>query len=78
MKEQKAQFELCEGISGYWHYHLRHKGASEALCGTKGIMSCNSPLNSWGFKSSHLLYSYCSGCEKIAQKLGLQLKGKVV
>lgn len=60
-------FEMCKGVSGMWNYHLRAEGSGsvKSLCGRQ-VMACNAPIDTWGFRSAHLLESYCEWCEKIA------------
>jgi len=63
-----ADVRLCEGIAGMWRYHLcpaDDETGTKSLCG-KQTMICNSPVDSWGFKSDHMPYSYCAECERIA------------
>lgn len=63
-------FEMVEGISGVWFYHLKRAGNKkiESLCGAK-VMCCDSPTSFWGFSGhpGHIRYAYCKKCEDIAE-----------
>lgn len=60
------EIEICEGIAGMWHYHLRHPQQVKSLCGAT-VMGTSIPLKSWGRKipSYHIPESYCSNCDEI-------------
>jgi hypothetical protein len=68
IKLLSADVRLCEGVVGMWRYHLcpaDDDTGTKSLCG-KQTMSCNSPVESWGFKPKHMPSSYCADCERIA------------
>lgn len=58
------ELEICEGVAGVWHYHLRKNGESYALCGAT-IMQTKIPLSRWNRKTPghHIPESYCSKCD---------------
>ena len=62
-------YQIVEGISGMWRYHLALIDASPtpALCGAR-TMATSAPLSSWGFAPAHIPTSYCAKCEEIAKK----------
>ena len=59
-----AELEVCEGVEGMWHYHIREKGKRYSLCGVS-VMLCHLPLSQWGEKipNHHLPEKYCSKCD---------------
>jgi len=60
------KYQVTEGISGYWHYHLSPKSnLSRVLCGAR-TMHCYLPFDRWGFVG-HLNEKYCDECLKIAE-----------
>lgn len=60
-------FQIVEGVSAVWHYHLAHADASPAtsLCGAR-TMATSAPLKSWGFRPAHFRSSYCETCASMA------------
>lgn len=62
-------YQIVEGIAGVWHFHLAVAGGSPAkgLCGATTMATC-APIDSWGFKPSHMRHSYCAEC---ATKAGI-------
>jgi hypothetical protein len=71
LKQTRAGYEIAEGISGMWHYHIRERGKMEAACGLDAslVMPTQLPLSSWGFKPGHMPTSYCSKCDVILSRL---------
>ena len=65
---ERMGLECCEGVSGVWHYHLRHPGKTRALCGAF-IMHSERRLSQWGIvpPDYHIPESFCSACEKEAE-----------
>lgn len=59
------EIEVVEGVEGVWHYHLRRKGESAAICGNHRIMPTQIPLSYWGQKAEHILESYCPRCSDV-------------
>lgn len=72
-KKDTPKYEIWEGVSGCWHYHISTGGRKGVQCGDENVMSTDLPLDSWGFKSDHLHETYCKECE-IAYKEILWLK----
>ncbi len=62
-------WQIVEGISGMWHYHLAPSDGSphKSLCG-KQTMPTAAPLSSWGFYPKHMPTSYCRECKTLAAK----------
>jgi hypothetical protein len=59
-----AVVEMCEGVAGYYRYHLREPGKYKALCG-RHVMYTGLSLEMWGF-TGHMGESYCSLCKAMA------------
>jgi len=59
--------KLVENYTGTWFYHLSETGDNmkPALCGEDQVLSCKSPLDTWGFRG-HLNERYCKKCEELA------------
>lgn len=64
MAEQ--DLNVCEGIAGMWHYHLRRGTSVVALCGAR-VMHTSIPLARWGKTPPgyHIPESWCLGCTKL-------------
>ena len=58
--------EMCEGIEGYYIYHLREPGKTKSLCG-HDVMHTGVRLSDWGHVG-HLDERYCDECKNIAEK----------
>jgi len=63
------ELEICEGVAGVWHYHLRKKGESRALC-RAFVMPTKIPLSQWNRKipDHHIPESYCKKCDALKDK----------
>ena len=59
-------YEITEGVSSVWHYHLRVVGEIKALCGGM-VMHTSIPLERWNKKipNYHLPESFCSRCDNM-------------
>lgn len=60
-----GSLRIVEGVAGMWHYHLADSAGhpSKSLCG-KRTMATGAPLDSWGFKPTHMPTSYCAECDQ--------------
>jgi len=53
-------FEMCEGVEGTWHYHIRRPCSFDSLCGAR-VMFTESRFGNWGM-TGHLNERYCVDC----------------
>jgi len=71
MSKNNPKYEVVEGVSGHWYYHLAPQGKTQrALCGA-ATMHCYLSIKQWGTKG-HLNEKYCSKCYELSgyQRLG--------
>lgn len=62
------RYEIVEGISGVWHYHIALAGKpSTSLCG-RPTMKTAAKNSTWGFVPGHMPTSYCSACAEMAKE----------
>lgn len=63
---RKRSFEVTEGVSSVWHYHISENGVfTRGLCGAH-TMKTSMTLKQWGHRSEHIGESYCKKCEELA------------
>jgi hypothetical protein len=63
-----AQYEVTEGVEGYWHYHLSPAGAfTRSLCG-RSTMRTSIRLDAWGKTPPdyHIPQKWCAECARLA------------
>ena len=62
-------YRVVEGISGVWHYHLtdepKNGSSAKSICGARTMYS-GMPIDSWGYKPTHMPTSYCKECERLS------------
>lgn len=63
---KSLDYEISEGVSGTWHYHLREVGEIKALCGAM-VMRTSMRLGRWNKKipDYHIPESFCSKCDEL-------------
>lgn len=72
-----AAFQVVEGVSGTFYYHLMATGirpgsaGAHTLCNKTGVMHTSIPLETWGYRSEHLNERYCPQCTAAAQAQGV-------